>query len=80
MKMFTGPTVVKPCIYGSMVTLTSGTEAVLIGCESFTEMIYKLTWQGEHLQWVALQQKLNYPRYSAVAMLIPNSKTICNKR
>ena len=76
--MFTGPTVVDPCIYGSMVTLTSGIEAVLVGCESFTEKIYKLTWQGEHLQWVTLPQKLKYPREGAVAMLIPDSMTDCN--
>ena len=78
--MFTGPSLLYPCTDGSMVTLTSGTEAVLVGCKNNDAKIFKLTWQDEHLKWVELQQRLNYPRYQAVAMLIPNLKTNCNKR
>ena len=79
--MFTGPSLIYPCYDGSMVTLTSGTEAILVGCKTVNYgKIFKLTWQGEHLKWVELQQRLNYPRWQVVAMLIPNSKTNCNKR
>ena len=77
--MFTGPLLMKSCTYGSFVTLSSGTEALLFGCEDYNDMIFRLTWHGENLKWVELQQRLNYPREQAVAMLIPDSKTICNK-
>ena len=69
----------KSCTYGSFVTLSSGTEALLLGCND-NDMISRLTWHGENLKWVELQQRLTYPRDQAVAMLIPDSKTICNKR
>ena len=70
------------CAYGSLVTLPNDNEAVLVGCEDenldFTEKIYKLTWQGEHLNWVTMAQELKYPRYDAVAMLVQNEITNCN--
>ena len=70
------------CAYGSLVTLPNDNEAVLVGCEDenydITENIYKLTWQGEHLIWVIMAQKLKYPRYDAVAMLVQNEITNCN--
>ena len=77
-----GPQLPQSCSYGSMVTLPSDNEAILVGCfdasmTAATEKIYKLTWQGEHLQWVTLPQMLKYARYGAVAMLIPNSLTNC---
>ena len=64
-----------------MVTLPSNNQTILVGCSetldgigsSGTVKIFKLTWQGEHLQWVLLQQELKFPRYSAVAMLIPGT-------
>ena len=62
-----------------MITLPSNNEAILVGaCEnSRTGHIHKLTWQGEHLQWLTLPQILKYPRLLAVAMWIPNSMTSC---
>ena len=79
------------CNYGSFVTLSSGTEAVLVGCcgsiipigipcGKTTEKIFKLTWYEENLKWEELPQKLKHPRTAAVAMLIPDSKTVCNKK
>ena len=68
------------CNYGSFVTLSSGTEALLVGCEHNTEKIFKLTWYEENLKWELLPQELNHPRTAAVAMLIPDSKTVCNKK
>ena len=57
-------------------------EAILFGCsdenDKISDNIYKLIWQGEHLQWLTLPQKLKYPRTHAVAMWIPNSFTSCN--
>ena len=79
--IFLGPGIPQNCRSGSMVTLPSGNEAVLIGCyteETYTDKIYKLTWQGEHLQWLTLPQKLKYARSSAIAMMIPGSLTNCN--
>ena len=77
---FPGPQIPQGCDPWSMVTLPSGSEAVLVGCYngSYSESIYKLTWQGEHLQWVTLPEKLKYPRGDAVAMLIPDSMIDCN--
>ena len=63
-----------------MVKLPSGNEVILLGCEndtSATDSIYKITWQGEDLQWETLPQKLKYPRSNAIAMLIPDSMTEC---
>ena len=80
--IFQGPKLPQKCAYGSMVTLPNDNEAVLVGCEDenldFTEKIYKLTWQGEHLNWVTMAQELKYPRYDAVAMLVQNEITNCN--
>ena len=72
-----GPQLPRSCSHGSMVTLPGDNEAVLVGCKYSDENIYKLTWEGEHLQWVTLPQVLKFARYGAVAMLIPNSLTDC---
>ena len=65
-----------------MVTSPSSNEAILFGCkdenDKINDKIYKLFWQGEHLQWLTLPQKLKYPRTSAVAMWIHDSLTSCN--
>ena len=78
-----------------MVTLPSGNEAVLLGCEDFNSnrwdnnnihgykgmtLIFKLFWQGEHLEWKLLTQSLRYSRTEAVAMLIPDSMTDCTAK
>ena len=83
------------CYGGSMVTLPSGNEAVLLGCEDFNSnrwdnnnihgykgmtLIFKLFWQGEHLEWELLTQSLRYSRTEAVAMLIPDSMTDCTAK
>ena len=44
-----------------------------------SDKIFKLTWKGENLEFVELPQKLEFARTAAVAMLIPDSKTICKK-
>ena len=79
-KYFSGPQLPQECDPWSMITLPSDREVVLMGCYngSHSENIYKLTWQGENLEWVTLPQKLKYPRGDAVAMLIPDSITDCN--
>ena len=64
-----------------MVTLPHGTEVVYVGCnegDDTTADIFKLTWQGKHLQWVMLLQKLKYPRKDAIAMFVPDSITNCH--
>ena len=99
---FTGPPLIETCTYGSFATLSSGTEALLVGCQLNTcygvgcqhnttnnittpnqnvksDKIFKLTWKGENLEFVELPQKLEFARTAAVAMLIPDSKTICKK-
>ena len=74
-----GPPLPQKCHHGSMVTLPFSNQAILLGCSdvidgsSVTAKIFKLTWQGEHLQWVTLQQELKFPRHSAVAMLTPGT-------
>ena len=77
---FTGPPLLETCTYGSFVTLSSGTEVLLVGCEHNTEKIFRLTWYEENLKREKLPQELNHPRTAAVAMLIPDSKTVCNKK
>ena len=92
---FTGPPLIGTCTYGSFATLSSGTEALLVGCQLNTdkwpnqpnkpnqnvksEKIFKLTCKGEILNFDELPQKLEFARTVAVAMLIPDSKTICKK-
>ena len=76
---FQGPKLPQKCAHGTAVALPypNSNQAVVIGCSdgtSATEKIFKLTWQDENLQWVTLQQKLNFPRHSAVAMLIPGTQ------
>ena len=63
-----------------MVTLPHGTEVVYVGCndgDDTTADIFKLIWQGKHLQWVILPQKMKYPRKDAIAMFVPDSITNC---
>ena len=63
-----------------MVTEPKGDEIIYVGCndgDDLTAEIFKLTWQGENLQWVVLPQKLKYPRKDAIAMFIPDSITNC---
>ena len=43
---------------GAMVTLPSGNEAVYFGWDgSDTGIIFKLTWEGDELQWVMMPHK-----------------------
>ena len=94
---FPGPKVpYRGCYGATMVTLRSGNEAVMLGCEDFSPklwgskesisgyrgspLIHKLTWQGEHLKWVLLAQSLRYTRTEAIAMLIPDSMTECTAK
>ena len=44
-----------------------------------SDKIFKLSWKGENLNFVELPQTLEFARTAAVAMLIPDSKTICKK-
>ena len=89
---FTGPPLIGTCTFGSFATLSSGTEALLVGCQHNTthnmttpnqnvksDKIFKLSWKGENLNFVELPQTLEFARTAAVAMLIPDSKTICKK-
>ena len=78
---FTGPTLPFYCNSGSMFTLDNGHEAILTGCNRFDTPIgeiFKLTWEGDRLQWETLPHKLKYPRTQTVAMMIPNSMTNCS--
>ena len=72
------------CVGGTMTTLPSGNEAVLIGCndgnKNGLEKIFKVSWQGDELQWETLDQELKYPRNQAIAMIIPDSLTICKSK
>ena len=75
-----GPKLPQNCIDGSMVSSSNGQEAILVGCAENPEKIYKLRWSnGTTLEWVLMKQKLKYPRSNAVAMLIPDVLTHCNK-
>ena len=74
--IFSGLQLPRFCKFGSMVTLPWGDEVLYVGCNDGdypTKDIFKLTWQGDHLQWVMLPQKLKYPRKDAIAMFIPDS-------
>ena len=72
------------CVGGAMTTLPSGNEAVLIGCndgnKNGLEKIFKVSWQGDELEWETLDQELKYPRNQAIAMIIPDSLTICKSK
>ena len=79
-----GPRLPQGCIGGSMATLPNSNEAVLIGCndgnKNGLEKIFKITWQGDDLEWETLSQELKYPRNQAIAMIIPDSLTECTRK
>ena len=61
-----------------MVSSSNGREAILVGCQENPEKIYKLRWSnGTTLEWIVMNQHLNYPRSNGVAMLIPDELTHC---
>ena len=74
------------CYGASMVTMKSGLEAVLVGCENFKQsgfgytgsnMIYKLKWDGNQLKFVEVPEYLWISRTESVAMFIDDSMANC---
>ena len=67
-----------------MIPTPDGKGVILLGCDEEsdikyeTENIYRLMWKGSELEWVIMNQKLKYPRWNLVAMLIPDELTNCN--
>ena len=64
------------CERGTMVP--NGQEAILLGCYSNWEKLYKLFWNGENLAWTTMTQTLKYPRsHNPIAMLLPDEMNPC---
>ena len=75
------------CYGASMVTMKSGLEALLVGCENFkksdylgytgSKIIYKLKWNGNQLKFVQVPESLQISRTESVAMIIDDSMANC---
>ena len=66
----------EPCAYSSMVTSQNG--VIVLGCTQNPESIYEMINTDGTLSWRLMEQKLKYPRDSAIAMLIPDSLADCS--
>ena len=75
------------CIYGSMVTSPNHDGVILVGCgeqiktggTNPTDSIYKLSFDPKgQLQWETMEQKLEFARYGAVAMFVPDESEFVN--
>ena len=79
-----GPPLPHKCFRPTMIPTPDGEGVILLGCDEEsdikyeTENIYRLMWKGSELEWVIMNQKLKYPRWNLVAMLIPDELTNCN--
>ena len=72
----TGPDLPQACSYSSMVSYEGG--VILLGCDENPDAIYALISINGGLKWIELTQKLQFPRTSALAMLIPDELTNCH--
>ena len=67
-----------------MATLPNGNEAVLIGCNGGNKdglaKIFKISWQGDDLEWETTSQELKYPRNQAIAMFVPDVHAECTSK
>ena len=75
------------CIYGSMLTSPNHDGVILVGCgvqknnggTLETDSIYQLGFDPRgQLQWEIMEQKLEFARYGAVAMLVPDESEFVN--
>ena len=75
---FQGPELPAPCHDGSIVTAGQG--VILLGCSENSDTLYRLVVNESSLEWKTMPIKLQYPRDSTVAMLIPDELANCNKK
>ena len=81
-----GPDLPQTCIYGSLVTSPNHDGVILVGCGDqtntgtlATDSIYKLSFDlNGQLQWETMKQKLEFARYGAVAMFVPDKSEFVN--
>ena len=74
------------CIYSSMLTSPNHDGVILVGCGDqtntrtlATDSIYKLSFDlNGQLQWETMKQKLEFARYGAVAMFVPDKSEFVN--
>ena len=71
-----GPELPKRCIGGKMLTSISGFGVILVGCQK-SHAIYELKNTNGELFWQEKKQTLQFPRYYATTMLIPDNLTNC---
>ena len=58
--------------------MPNGKEAILVGCNSYKDKLFKLYWNEENLVWTTMSQTMKYPRsYWPIAMLIPDEINTC---
>ena len=77
-----GPQLPQTCDHPSIVQSPDGQGVILLGCFENgepTDAIYELVnTQNKGLMWEKMSQKLKYPRYDTVAMLIPDELVNCS--
>ena len=74
--IYVGPELPKRCIGGKMLTSISGFGVILVGCQK-SHAIYELKNTNGELFWQEKKQTLQFPRYYATTMLIPDDLTNC---
>ena len=74
----TGPELLDECTYGTMVTSPTGHGAILVGCSENSKSLYELRSVNGQLEWRKMKQTLQYPRYSTIAMTIPDNLVNCH--
>ena len=58
--------------------MPNGKEAILFGCYSYKEKLFKLYWNEENLVWTTMSQTMKNPRsYGPIAMFIPDEINTC---
>ena len=79
--LLVGPQLPQTCDHPSIVQSPDGQGVILLGCfenGAPTDAIYELVNSDDNgLMWNKMSQKLKYPRYDTVAMLIPDELANC---
>ena len=66
-----------------MVPSPNGKGVILLGCRCndpdhpFDNSIYELSTYNGILEWKTKTQKIKYPRYNSVSMLVPDELVTC---
>ena len=62
-----------------MITTGDGQSVLLLGCREGRDKIYKLSWNGDELEWSIMNQQLEFPRTDRpILMWVPEEDTNCS--